>query len=217
MWLQPLLWLAMASPNNVTYLTEFKFKEINYITTFQGFHNGPEHIISDFIQCLRAKVQIHDHIIMTTWASEARQNKTINCNDWLCCKFMFRVSWAQYSSFWAEAATITSGLITVTGTSRTLTQCISRAGGNWMTITVRAGNNICCNFNCLLQRLSDELSSSVWSLQMRHWCVLDIGDDEEAWLDIRLSEQVSPLPTLESGLGLFATENIIIKGTLDRS
>ena len=44
---------------------------------------------------------------------------------------------------------------------------------------------------------------------MRHGAVLDMGDDEEARLDILLADQVRPLPTLESGLSIFTPQNVM--------
>ena len=53
--------------------------------------NGKNTSLSDFIQCLRATVQIHYRVIMTKWASKARKSKTINYtyDDEMCCKFRF--------------------------------------------------------------------------------------------------------------------------------
>ena len=53
----------------------------------------------------------------------------------------------------------------------------------------------------------------VWSHQVRHGAVLDMGDDEEARLDIWLPEQIRPLPTLESGLSIFTLQDVMEEGT----
>ena len=45
---------------------------------------------------------------------------------------------------------------------------------------------------------------------MRHGAVLDMGDDEEARLDILLADQVRPLPTLKSGLSIFTLQDVIV-------
>ena len=49
---------------------------------------------------------------------------------------------------------------------------------------------------------------------MRHGNVLDILDDEDACLDIRLYEQVGPLPGLKSGFRVSAPQDIMEEGTL---
>ena len=70
----------------------------------------------------------------------------------------------------------------------------SGLGGGTMTIAVRACIAIHFCVNSFFHHMSDELSVLVWSHQMRHVSVLDMWDDEHVCLDIRLSEQVSPLP-----------------------
>ena len=50
---------------------------------------------------------------------------------------------------------------------------------------------------------------------MRQGAALDMGDDEEAWLNIRLSEHVgTEAPSFSSSLGIYPAENIVVEGTL---